>query len=96
MTPVQITARAKVDLEDIWFAIAIERPRAAQRVLSEITSRFRTLSENPEIGRLRTELGRGIRCLNVGSYIVFYEVHDELVSVLRILHGARDIPSSFR
>lgn len=96
MTPVQITARAKDDLEDIWFAIALERPSAAQSLLSEITSRFLTLSENPEIGRLRPELGRGIRCLNVESYIVFYEVHDGLVSVLRVLHGARDIPSLFR
>ena len=93
MTPVSLTPCAREDLADICDSVALDKPGAADRLLQEIISRFQLISENPKIGRVRAELGVDIRCVNVGNYIIFYRLVHEAVSILRVLHGARDITS---
>lgn len=51
------------------------------------------LADNPQAGRERPELGRGIRSFPVGNYIVFYEATACGPKIVRVLHGARDITS---
>jgi toxin ParE1/3/4 len=57
---------------------------------------MKTLASSPAIGRLRPDLRRGMRSLSMGRYIIFYECDDQVVRLLRVLHGARDIgPAMF-
>ena len=51
----------------------------------------RVLGTFPEAGRLRPELGHGIRTYPYDSYIVVYRVARGQVRVVRILHGHRDL-----
>jgi toxin ParE1/3/4 len=51
----------------------------------------RLIARNPHVGRLRPELGSGIRSFPVLPYVVFYRVAGRSVLVQRILHGHRDI-----
>jgi toxin ParE1/3/4 len=54
-----------------------------------------TLAHNPYLGREWKDLGMGLRSFPVGSYIVFYYPLPDGIDVLRVLHGARDIPDIF-
>jgi toxin ParE1/3/4 len=53
------------------------------------------LSQLPEIGKRRFDLAPGLRSLAVGNYVIFYRPVSEGIQIIRVLHGARDIPSLF-
>lgn len=65
---------------------------AADRLLDEIDETCGSLAQMPSAGRLREELAAGLRCLPVGNYVVFYRPDDEGITVIRVLHGAGDLP----
>jgi toxin ParE1/3/4 len=83
--------QAEIDLEEIWLFIAADNIAAADRLLDRIGTIFEMLTENPQAGRLRPELGMSIRSFTVGNYIIFYEAFPNGVEIVRVLHGARDI-----
>jgi toxin ParE1/3/4 len=65
---------AKSDLADIWSYIAIDNPRAADHLVSDIMKRCEMLSRLPRIGRLREELAPQLRSFAVGNYVIFYRI----------------------
>ena len=40
-------------------------------------------------------MATGLRSLPLGNYIIFYRPIDDGIEVVRILHGARDLPPLF-
>ena len=62
------------------------------RLVATLTT---TLSTAPFAGRTRDEFGLGLRSFPVESYIAFYRVRDEVVEIVRIIHGARDLGAIF-
>lgn len=92
MARVHYTASAQTDLLEAWLFIAEENPVAADRVLDVIEEEAGTLSSNPLMGRLRPELAAEARSWPTATpYILFYVADDEGITVLRVLHHARDI-----
>jgi toxin ParE1/3/4 len=89
------TSRAHLDLVEIALRIAEENPTAADRWLDSIQEKCRTLAQMPDLGRPRPVLAPNLRGLTVGNYIIFYRPATEGIQVIRVLHGARDIPSLF-
>ena len=85
------TARARVDIRDIWHYIAERNLPAADRVLDAIERIFHLLASHPMMGRERPELSPGIRSFVVMSWVVFYRVREDAIEVIRVLHGARDL-----
>lgn len=86
--------QAEADLDAIWFYIATESASAAtaDRFLDSITSRFLLLTRHPFVGRNREhEFGAGMRSLVVADYVIVYTVEEATVSILRIVHGSRDL-----
>jgi toxin ParE1/3/4 len=57
MAQVLRTERALRDLVDIWIYVAADSPAAADRLLETIDQSCQRLSQFPEMGRLRPELG---------------------------------------
>ena len=47
------------------------------------------------MGRLRPELASGMRSFAIDKYLVFYRIAGDAITVLRVLHGARDIEQMF-
>jgi toxin ParE1/3/4 len=47
------------------------------------------------MGKRRDELVTNVRSFPVGNYLIFYRPVNQGIEVLRVLHGARDIPSIF-
>jgi toxin ParE1/3/4 len=92
MAQVIYTQSAQTDLLESWLFIAEENLTAADRVLQVIEQEASTLLLQPMMGRARRELGVGVRSWPTSTpYILFYVVTDEDVTVLRVLHHARDI-----
>lgn len=94
MSRFHLAHEAEIDLDDIWFYIARESSSAevATRVLERITARFWLLAKYPYLGRTRDDLRPGLRSLAAEEYVIIHRVAEgDVVLVLRVLHGSRDI-----
>ncbi len=87
--------RAKADLAEIWDYIADDCEDRADAFIETISQKMTILAENPDIARTRDELGQDIRSFPVGRYIIFYLPIQGGIDVVRVLHGARDLETSF-
>lgn len=59
--------------------------------LKELQATFARLSQNPELGRQRQELKPGVFSWLHHKHIIFYQLHEKGLIVLRVLHQSRDI-----
>ncbi len=83
------------DLLDIWLYIAQDNRAAADVLIDSIDNKCRILAEHPHMGRRRAELGSDLHSFAEGRYVVFYRVRLDGIEIVRVLHGARDIPRFF-
>ncbi len=81
-----------MDLVEIAVHLYRQNPVAADRVLDRIEKKCRSISDFPEMGRRREELGKGLRSFPVGKYVIFYRPRADGIEIIRVLHGARDLP----
>lgn len=88
---VVFTPAAESDLDDIWLTVGVDSPAAADRLIDEIRSRTTRLSLLAESGPARPEIADDVRSLTIGNYIVLYTTGDEAVTVVGVIHGARDL-----
>ena len=91
------TDRAQADLLEAWLYIAEDNLAAADRVLDSLEQEGKVLLLQPLMGRARPELGSAVRSWPTSTpYVLFYEADGTGLTVLRVLHHARDIrPASF-
>ena len=95
MNQYRVAASARADLDDLWFYIAQDDPLAADKFIKHVVSRFTKLANWPQIGRRRSELAANLRSFSVGRYVIFYRPLGNGIEVVRVLHGARDLPPLF-
>ena len=92
MARVSYTLSAQTDLLEAWLFMAEQNPMAADRVLDTLAHEAGTLSLQPLMGRSRPELAEGVRSWPSSTpYLLFYLFDDEGITVLRVLHHARDV-----
>lgn len=91
MKRVTIRPSADRDLDEIFGWIARDDVDAAERQVRRLIAAALALREYPERGRARPEIGEGMRSLVNGRYLIFYRIADDVVEVVRVLHGARDL-----
>ncbi|MCF8504043.1 MAG: type II toxin-antitoxin system RelE/ParE family toxin [Caulobacter sp.] len=88
---VVLTDEAQRDLEDIGDYIARDSPVRARTFVSELLASARRIGETPRGFPLVPRYERfGVRRRVHGAYLIFYRLEDDHVSILHILHGARD------
>ena len=95
MARILLRPRAKADLVEIWDYIAEDSETRADAFLETIEQKMKILAERPKVGRQRDELAEGIRSFPVSRYVIFYIPIDAGISVVRVLHGARDLDAVF-
>jgi toxin ParE1/3/4 len=78
-------------MHDLWSFIAADNIDAADRVAERLKRAFDLIAVNPRSGRLRPDMGPGIRSFVVGKYVVFYRITLDGIDVGRVMHGARNI-----
>jgi plasmid stabilization system protein ParE len=81
------------DLTDVYAGLAAQSLRAAERLLDDVEATVDLLTVFPELRRLREELRPDVRSFKLRRFphIVFYRFDGTGVTLLRLLHGARDL-----
>jgi toxin ParE1/3/4 len=97
---VDVAPRAQRDIDDAAAQVQDEAGvDVALRFLGAVESAFDLLARNPGVGSPRqATLLRlpGVRCwpLRPWPQLIFYVERDRALNVIRVLHGARDIPAA--
>jgi toxin ParE1/3/4 len=86
---------AERDLDEIYLYIAADSIKAADGLLMRLLDAESRLLEFPEIGQARPDLRPGLRHWPVGNFLILYRVDDDAITVVRVLHGARDLSGLF-
>ena len=89
------TERAQADLLEAWLHISEDNLAAADKVLDTLEQEAKLLLLQPLMGRARPELGSAVRSWpSATPYVLFYEVDESELTILRVLHHARDVRSA--
>ncbi|GAA0722323.1 type II toxin-antitoxin system RelE/ParE family toxin [Dokdonella soli] len=84
---------AECDLEEIGDYIAADNLRRAVTFVRELRAHCARIADAPLAWPARPQLGPGIRSSLHGRYVVFFRASAEQILIVRILHGARDLPA---
>jgi plasmid stabilization system protein ParE len=79
------------DLEEIVDYIAQDSPRQAARLLGSLRTRMQEIAKQPEMYRLRPEIGPEARLAVVGQYVILFRIRPDSVRIERVVHGSRDL-----
>lgn len=96
-----ITPKASQDLNNLFNYIAQNNLDAANRFFDAARQTIASLAKTPAIGSLYLSNNPrlpGLRRWGVRSYekyLIFYMASEDLLTVVRIIYGSRDIPSIF-
>ena len=90
-----ISPLAERDLEAIGDYIAADNPSRAVSFITELRTQCTAIAKAPQAYRKRPELGDDIRSCAYGNYVVFFTATKTRINIVRILHGAMDIPAQF-
>ena len=85
------TDEARTALDEILNYVVQDSNQGARKILEDTLDRAGSLTTLSDRGRIIRELEDAmVREVFVGSYRLIYEVHRSEVSILAVLHGARD------
>ena len=87
------TSAARQDLVDILTYISRDKPDAAIAWIEKIEAKCLLIASQPEMGELKSPLGRDVRANMVGRYVVFHRQVADTVEILRVIPGDRNITS---
>ncbi len=97
MTSYVIGEDAEHDLDAIWEFIAADSIDAADRWMERLFDSFAEIAQSPGVGHKRSDLTPlHIRFSAVGAYLIIYRVKSDVVQIIAVTQGARDIPSFLR
>ena len=97
--PYRLRPLAHTDLESHVDYLADQSLELAERFIESVYAAFETLTENPAIGAPRAAGSprlAGLRLWPVPGFerwLIFYIPADTAVQIVRVLHGARDLPT---
>lgn len=86
---------ARADVLEIGQYIASEDPARAESFIAELELKARQAAERPRSFPARDDISPGLRAAGHGRYLIFFRELDDEVRIVRVLHGARDLPRLF-
>lgn len=96
MSDYVLSPEAILDLQNIYdFTVGEWGETQGEKYLNEIYAVFERLVHNAGIGRLRADLGDGLRSIPTGAHLIFFQPLQSDVAIIRVLHGARDVVGVF-
>ena len=94
--PIIWSPEARADLSEIWNYYA---PRAgrhrADNTVRRISDACRLIEDHPLAGPARDEIRSGLQSITARPYVIFYRLREEVVEIVRMLHGRRDLDDIF-
>nr|WP_245613232.1 type II toxin-antitoxin system RelE/ParE family toxin [Skermanella stibiiresistens] len=79
--------------------IAKDNPSAATALRDTVVGAAHRIGQHPRIGTVRNDLApQNVRFLPVSGfpYVIVYDARSEPALILRVLHGARELPELLR
>lgn len=95
MRRLTVLPAARADLLEIGDFIAQDSPARADSFVAEIEARMMQIAAYPRHFPARHDLYEGLRTARHGRYLIFFIEAGDEVRIVRILHGARDLPQAF-
>lgn len=89
----RISDEAQRDVAGIGQHIAQDNPERAVSFIDELTAKFRLVAERPLSFPTREDWHPELRSALHRPYIILFRVADDYVDIVRVFHGARDIPN---
>ncbi len=87
-----LTAEAQAHIDEIGAYIADDSLDAALKVYDAFEETFGLLAERPGLGHSRQDLtDRPLKFWSVFSYLVVYDPESRPLTIIAVLHGARDV-----
>ncbi|MGB3580283.1 MAG: type II toxin-antitoxin system RelE/ParE family toxin [Roseiarcus sp.] len=87
-----MTDKAEADLAEIWAYVAVEvSEAAATRLVDKLYAACEPLRQFPRLGPAREQFAAGLRVCFSGNYALYYLHDDDAVTIVRVLHGSRDV-----
>ncbi len=87
-----VTGPARQDVRDILTDLNVRAGHAvASRYAEDFKSAYRGIEQFPGSGPPRPALGANTRIKIVYPYVIIYDHERDKATVLRVLHGRRDI-----
>ncbi len=90
----QIMKAARADLRSISAYIARDNPLRAETYLEELIAKMELIAERPLSFPARNEWQADLRSALHHHYHILFKINGDTVSILRVLHGARNIPDN--
>lgn len=95
MNPPRLSRRANHDLVEIAKYVSKDDPVAASHLLERLEDACQKLADTPSLGFPLEGTPDELLIWPVGNYVILYRVDASGVSVVRIVHGARDLQRLF-
>lgn len=95
----QISHLASQDFDEIYTYISQNNPDAALRFFDAARETFAKIATTPNLGRVYPNQNKSLTGLRkwgitgFKSYIIFYLIREDVLIIVRIIHGARDFPA---
>lgn len=86
---------ARRDLLAIGLYIAEDNPDRAESFVAELEAKAAQAAERPGSFPARDDVSPGLRAARYGRYLLLFRELAEEVRIVRVLHGARDLPRAF-
>jgi toxin ParE1/3/4 len=87
---------ALADLREIGDFIRQHNLDAAASFVARLKARCVDLGTFPNAGRKRDEVKPGYRSVAEGDYLIFYQVYENAVEILHVIHGKRDLGKALK
>jgi len=89
----KLSPQAAEDIRAAWAYIASDNLQAAGRFRLRILKACRRIAQNRRIGHCREDLTtKPVLFWPEGQYLIIYNPAPTPVEIVRVLHGARDVP----
>jgi toxin ParE1/3/4 len=86
---------AKKSLQQIYYYIALDSEYYAHIVIDKLIATSEKLHDFPHLGRIVPEMSNeNIRELFVYSYRLMYEIMDDDIIIIAIVHGKQNFPDN--
>ncbi|NEQ50834.1 MAG: type II toxin-antitoxin system RelE/ParE family toxin [Leptolyngbya sp. SIO3F4] len=96
MTTLRITVPASHDLEAISEYFLEKSVEAGERFVQQFNQKCQHLARFPHIGKPYSQLRSGLRGLSIMDYIIFYQIREDNIEILRVVSGYRDLQNVFQ
>lgn len=97
MSEIRLSEAAKTDLIEIWTTtFETWGPDQADIYLDSIDHSLSGLIRNPHLGSDCSDLLQGARRLITGRHATFYQVSQDTIHVIRVLHQSMDVKQQLR